>query len=317
MEPNHSFPSEASPEKDPTPGRRLLVTGASGNLGGFLCQVARKAGWEVVGAYRNHPIRIPGIAGRRIDLYQTDSISRVLSEIRPRGVIHAGAVAGINACEADPSATWTINVTASARIARWCADHQVPLIFTSSDMVFAGDRPPYRETDPAAPICRYGEQKAEAEKAVLSAWPHAAVCRLPLMFGVGQGNRTTFDEKMIADLRAGRQVLLFRDEFRTPVDLESAAEGLLNLLDKDRGLFHLGGDRRVSRFEMGKLVAQRLGLDHALLLPVRQRDVPMAALRPADLSLRSDRAKALGYRPRTLVEGYRRMLREMTAEVDG
>lgn len=317
METNHSFQSEASPEKSSTPGRRLLVTGASGTLGGFLCQVARKAGWEVVGGHRDHPIRIPGIAGRQIDLFQTDSIPRVLSEIRPHGVIHAGAVAGINPCEADPSTTWTVNVTASARIARWCADHQVPLVFTSSDMVFGGDRPPYRETDPVAPICRYGEQKAAAEKAVLSAWPHAAVCRLPLMFGVGHGNRTTFDEKMIADLRAGRQVLLFRDEFRTPVDLASAAEGLLNLLDKDRGLFHLGGARRVSRFEMGKLAAELLGLDPSLLLPVGRKDVPMAALRPADLSLRSDRAKALGYRPRELAAGYRRMLREMAARAEG
>jgi dTDP-4-dehydrorhamnose reductase len=134
------------------------------------------------------------------------------------------------------------------------------------------------------------------------------------MFGVGHGNRTTFDEKMIADLRAGREVLLFRDEFRTPVDLESAAEGLLNLLDKDRGLFHLGGDRRVSRFEMGKLVAGLLGLDQSLLLPVRRKDVPMAALRPADLSLRSHRAGALGYRPRGLIDGYRQML---SAMIDG
>lgn len=314
MEPNHSFQSEASPEERPRPGRRLLVTGAGGTLGGFLCRVARRAGWEVIGAYRDHPIRVPGIVGREMDLLQTESLSRILSEIRPHGVIHAGAVAGINPCEADPSTTWTINVTASGRIARWCADHQVPLVFTSSDMVFGGDRAPYRETDPVAPICHYGEQKAAAEKAVLSAWPHAAVCRLPLMFGVGHGNRTTFDEKMIADLRAGREVLLFQDEYRTPVDLESAAGGLLNLLDKDRGLFHLGGERRVSRHEMGALVAELLGLERSLLLPVRQRDVPMAALRPADLSLRSDRAKALGYRPRGLIDGYLRML---SAMVDG
>ncbi len=312
MEPNHSFQSEASPEERPRPGRRLLVTGASGALGGFLCRTALRTGWQVIGAYRRNPLRIPGVSGVQMDLSQTEALPRLLSEIQPQAVIHAGAVAGIQSCEADPSATWTVNVSASRQIARWCADHLVALVFTSSDMVFGGDRAPYAENDPVAPLCRYGEQKAAAEQAVLAEWPQAAVCRLPLMFGPGGGARTTFDEKMIDDLKAGRRVSLFQDEFRTPVDLESAAEGLLVLLDRGRGLFHLGGDRRVSRYEMGKLVAELLGRDQSLLLPVRRKDVPMAALRPADLSLRSDRARALGYRPRGLIDGYRQMLSAMT-----
>jgi dTDP-4-dehydrorhamnose reductase len=124
------------------------------------------------------------------------------------------------------------------------------------------------------------------------------------------GARTTFDEKMIADLRAGIQVELFKDEFRTPVDLASAAEGLLAILGRGRGIFHLGGPRRVSRYEMGLAAANLLGLDRSLLLPVPREEAPMAHLRPADLSLKSGRAEALGYRPRTLAEGYRRMFAE-------
>ena len=307
MEPNHSFSQEATPG-DPSKRGRLFITGASGSLGWFLCRMGRRAGWEIIGGYHRHSIEMPGVSWRKTDLARVPELSDLLSEIQPQAVIHAGAIAGINACETRSEETWQVNVAASGSIAGWCAEHEVPLVFTSSDMVFGGDRAPYRETDPVAPVCQYGQQKAAAEDLVLKRCPDATICRLPLMFGMSGGNRLTFDAQMIADLRRNRQVLLFRDEFRTPVDLESAAAGVLAMVGRAVGPLHLGGPERVSRYEMGRLVARLLGLDTSLLIPVRQREVPMGALRPPDLSLVSRKAARLGYRPRRLKDGYRRML---------
>jgi dTDP-4-dehydrorhamnose reductase len=308
MEPNHSLSPEATPAGPPSEKGRLFITGASGSLGWFLCRIGRRAGWEIIGGYHRAPIEMPGVSWRKTDLARASALPELLSEIRPRAVIHAGAIAGINACERRPEESWEANVAASGRIAHWCAEHRVPLVFTSSDMVFGGDRPPYRETDPVAPVCQYGKQKAAAEDLVLERCPAAVICRLPLMFGMGGGNRLTFDARVIADLRRNRQVPLFTDEFRTPVDLESAAEGVLAMVGQAVGRLHMGGRRRVSRHEMGRLVARLLGLDASLLILVRQREAPMGALRPADLSLDSRKAVRLGYRPRPLAEGYRRML---------
>lgn len=305
MSANHSLRSEASPRAET---KRLLVTGAGGNLGWFLCRLGRRAGWEIVGGHRRNSVDIPGVSWRKMDLSRVGELPAILSGIGPDAVIHAAAVTGVNRCEARPEETREVNVAASEAVARWCAENGAPMAFASSDMVFGGDRAPYRETDPPAPICRYGEQKAEAEKRVLRAWPEATVCRLPLLFGMSGGARTTFDAQMVADLKRGRSVLLFRDEFRTPVDLESAAAGILDLLGRVRGVVHLGGPQRVSRYEMGRIVAELLEMDPSLLLPVRQRDVPMANLRPADLSLDSRRAFDAGYRPRGIADGYRRML---------
>jgi dTDP-4-dehydrorhamnose reductase len=308
MESNRDSASEAIPRESRATGKRLFVTGASGNLGGFLCRSARKTGWEVVGGFHRNPSDIPGVRWAKSDLSRDRDIAAVLAEIRPAAVIHAAAVADIGACEAEPEETRRINVDASARIAGWCAENRVPMAFASTDMVFGGDRAPYRETHGPAPVCRYGAQKAEAERRVADLWPEAAICRLPLLYGFGRGARPTFDARMASDFRKGRPVRLFRDEFRTPADLESAAAGILEMLGRVRGLVHLGGPERVSRLEMGRVLADLLGADPALLISVRQRDVPGAALRPADLSLDSRRAFDVGYRPRDLREGYGRML---------
>jgi dTDP-4-dehydrorhamnose reductase len=112
-------------------------------------------------------------------------------------------------------------------------------------------------------------------------------------------------------LAAGRPARLFEDQFRTPVDAASLADLLERLLRRGgRGLFHAGGPERLSRLDLGRRVARALGLDPALLVPMRQGDLP-GAPRPVDVSLDSARARAeLGWEPRAVDEA----LREQRAE---
>jgi dTDP-4-dehydrorhamnose reductase len=93
------------------------------------------------------------------------------------------------------------------------------------------------------------------------------------------------------------------DEFRTPLDAESAAAALAALLrGKQTGVFHLGGAERVSRFELGQRVADAFGLSPHLLEPV-PRSTHQGPPRPVDVSLDSGRARReLGWAPRPLRE---------------
>ncbi|HEY9600584.1 MAG TPA: sugar nucleotide-binding protein, partial [Allocoleopsis sp.] len=103
-------------------------------------------------------------------------------------------------------------------------------------------------------------------------------------------------------LREGQELRLFTDEFRTPVSGTTAAKGLLLALEKAEGLLHLGGKERVSRYEFGRLMVEVLELPQDGLKACRQQDVPMAAPRPADVSLDSSKAFALGYAPLSIRE---------------
>jgi dTDP-4-dehydrorhamnose reductase len=168
--------------------------------------------------------------------------------------------------------------------------------------VFDGLNAPYQETDPVSPLHRYGEQKAEAEIEILKSYPKAAVCRMPLMFGIASPTANGFLQPFVQALREGRELKLFVDEIRTPVSSKMAAQGLLLALQKVQGLIHLGGKERISRYDFGLLMSDVLELPTNSLKSARQQDVKMSAPRPSDVSLDSSEAFALGYAPPSIRE---------------
>jgi dTDP-4-dehydrorhamnose reductase len=164
-------------------------------------------------------------------------------------------------------------------------------------LVFAGTSAPYAETALPDPVCHYGRQKALAEELVLAVHQDALVCRLPLMFGMPSPSSGAFLSAFLRGLKAGIPQKLFTDEFRTPADVRCVVKGILALLGKTTGVYHLGGPERLSRYALGQLVAARFGFAAELLVPTRQADVPLACPRPPDTALDSSRARRLGFFP--------------------
>ena len=281
--------------------KKLLVTGASGFLGWNLCQLA-KPEWDVYGTYFSHPGEIPGVNLIKVDLRDFEEIKRIFHEIQPAAVIHMAAQSSPNFCQSHPIESHSINVTTACNIAGLCADSSIPCVFTSTDLVFNGLNPPYRETDPVCPVSLYGEQKVIAEEGMLERYPLSAVCRMPLMFGMAIPPATSFMQPFIKTLREGQELSLFTDEFRTPVSGKTAAQGLLLALENVKGRIHLGGKERLSRYDFGRLLVEVLQLPETGLKKCRQKDVKMAAPRPPDVSLDSSMAFALGYAPLSLRE---------------
>ncbi|MBE9228711.1 NAD(P)-dependent oxidoreductase [Phormidium sp. LEGE 05292] len=281
--------------------KRLLVTGASGFLGWNLCQLAQQE-WQVYGTYLSKAVEIPNVNLIKVDLRDFEQLKKLFQQIQPTAVIHTAAQSNPNFCQTHPEESTIINVTTSSNIAGLCADYSLPCAFTSTDLVFNGLNPPYQETDPVSPVNVYGEQKVLAEQEMLARYPQTAVCRMPLMFGIAPEGATSFIQPFIKILKEGKELSLFTDEFRTPVSGKTAASGLLLALEKVNGVLHLGGKERISRYEFGRLMAEIFQLPQDKLTACLQKDVPMAAARPSDVSLNSDKAFALGYQPLNLRE---------------
>ncbi len=184
----------------------------------------------------------------------------------------------------------------------------IPCVFTSTDSVFNGLNAPYREDDPVSPINIYGEQKVFAEEGVLKGYPDAAVCRMALMFGDPGPAATSFYKTMVDSLKSGRELRLFKDEFRTPMSGKTAVHGLFLALKKAKGILHLGGIERISRYNFGLLMKDILGIQEAKIIQCRQKDIIFSAQRPRDVSLDSSRAFALGFNPLPLREELQELL---------
>ncbi|WP_138502149.1 SDR family oxidoreductase [Nostoc sp. PA-18-2419] len=281
--------------------KRLLITGVSGFLGWHLCQLAKQE-WEIYGTYLSHPIEIPGVKILKVNLTDFQELYRIFSTIKPAAVIHTAAHSQPNFCQTHPEESHAINVTASSNIAGLCADNSIPCVFTSTDLVFDGLNAPYYETDSVCPVNIYGEQKALAEAGMLERYPMTTVCRMPLMFGAATATAKSFIQPFIQTLKDGKELNLFIDEFRSPVSGTTAAKGLLLALEKVSGIIHLGGKERMSRYDFGRLLAEVFQLPLTGIKACRQQDVKMPAPRPADVSLDSSKAFALGYQPLSLKE---------------
>jgi dTDP-4-dehydrorhamnose reductase len=281
--------------------KTLFVTGASGFLGWNLCHLARDR-YRVFGTYHSHAIAIPEVELFNVDLTDAKALTQLFRSIQPDAVIHTAAQSKPNFCQEYPRETYPINVTVSHDIADRCAESEIPCAFTSTDLVFDGLNPPYRETDPVNPVSYYGEQKVLAERGMLERYPKTIVCRMPLMFGIASPSANSFIQSFLTNLRSGKELSLFTDEFRTPVSATTAAIGLLLALETHETYLHLGGIERISRYEFGKLLADVLNLPSELIQPCHQSDVPMPAPRPPDVSMDSSKAFVLGYQPRSLRE---------------
>lgn len=275
---------------------RLLITGASGFLGPYLCRAASQK-YHVFGISHKNRIPVENIQSVSADLCNEGSLVKIFNQVKPEAVIHAAAMAMPNQCQDSPSQSQKINVSTSLSIAAICRDRALPMVFISTDLVFDGKKGNYSETDPVSPVSLYGEQKVRAESGILDRLPDALICRMPLMFGDACGCGQSFIQPMVRAFRNSEVLNLFTDEFRTPVSGACAAKGVLLALEKNAGIMHLGGKERISRYDFGVRLAETGDFNKHLIVPKRQKEIKFSAPRPADVSLDSAKAFALGYAP--------------------
>lgn len=279
--------------------KKLLVTGASGFLGWNIIRKV-KSNWDTCGTFLAHGESIPGCTLFQIDLTRYADLKNLFEEIEPDAVIHTAAMSDPNFCQQHRSDAYKINTEASVHIAGLCADRYIPCLFTSSDLVFDGRHPPYREQDPVSPVNVYGEHKVLAEMGMKKRYPETVICRMSLMFGVAGPVAQSFIQPLIMAMKSGAEIDLFVDEYRTPVSGKDAADGLMLSLNKLPGIIHLGGAERISRYDFGRLLTDVFRFSDAALNPCSQKEHTMPAPRPPDISFDISKAKALGFRPNSL-----------------
>jgi dTDP-4-dehydrorhamnose reductase len=264
---------------------RWLITGASGQLGGYLLRELQNAGESVVAWSLSRYRELFGFPLQPIDLCQREAVVTAFHQARPDVVLHTAGLTAVADCYRNADLARRINTAGTALLAELAAEAKVRLLYTSTDMVFSGTRGHYREDDVAEPLSMYGRTKLAAESSVLAV-PHGTVARISLMFGPSVIGRPYFFDQQLRKMLDGQPATWFEDEWRSPLGLSAAARALLALARSDvSGLLHVGGPQRMSRLEMGRRLAAFHGLDARLVVPIQQASVTTPEPRPRDLSL--------------------------------
>ena len=289
----------------PVPGA-TLVLGGSGFLG---THVVAALGAGAVSASRvEGPCPAPRFV--KLDARVPGGLGQVLEAVKPAAIVDCAAFSSVAEAESHPEIARRLNVDVPRELGRWSAAHGVRLVHVSTDLVFGAKPAPeggFREEEPVGPVSEYGRSKAAGETALLEAFPAAIVVRLPLLYGNSFGRGRGASDSLLASLGNGIRPMLFTDEWRTPLEVSNAAAALVELLGKDvRGILHVAGPDRVSRYDFGMTVIDASRLSRGRLREqVRSgtRAEGKQSSRPADVSLNSTKARGilattlLGVRP--------------------
>lgn len=257
------------------------ITGAGGLIGNYLAQTAGQF---------SPACRVRALNRSELDLLDFSAVRNKFLADKPGLVIHCAALSQSPACQKNPALAKKLNVEVTELLADLATE--VPFIFFSTDLVFDGRKGNYIETDPPNPLSVYAETKVAAEKIVL-ANPRHTVIRTSLNGGVSPAGDRGFNEQLRAIWQRGETMKLFIDEFRNPLPAVITARAAWELIQKKAaGLFHVAGGRKLSRWEIGNLIAARWPQLNARLEAGSLKDY-QGAPRPPDTSLNCARAQAL------------------------
>ena len=271
---------------------RMLVTGGSGYLGGWVVRLAH-AGWDVAATYLTHSTDqedSPNVAWHHLDVRDEAAVRALVCEVCPAVIVHTAA--SNPGQGADFEAT---NVIGTRHVARAAATCGARLIHVSTDVVFDGQKGSYVEADPPSPITPYGRSKMRAEEEIHAAGASAIIVRTSLIYGwqpcVDRQTRW-----IVESLQDGKPAHLFTDELRCPVWVESLAGAVIELAGLDyAGVLHVAGAQSLSRYEFGVRLARFHGLDPSPIVPARSCESGL--YRPLDCTLDCSRARALLHTP--------------------
>ncbi len=270
--------------------KKVLITGGSGFIAQYL--LFTMPGSVSAAVTIRDPNDRPASAGKvpAFSLILNKEIKRQLPVERFDVIIHAAAIASLGECEKQPDLALQVNAAATAELAQWCSANNSRLVLLSTDIVFRGDKPPYKETDKLDPVNVYGRTKMQAEIEVSKAVDNFAIVRIALAMGRGMGSSQNFIDWFLGRLQNREEVTLFKDEIRTPSAVTFLAKEIWRIaLSDEQGIFHLGGQESMNRYELGQQICRKLGKGSELLKPISLMDMKDYD-RPVDVSLVSERS---------------------------
>jgi dTDP-4-dehydrorhamnose reductase len=291
----------APPTGPSTPGRPLLIIGATGTLGRAFQRVCDLRGlrWRAIGRAET-------------DIGDPTAVDAVLRHVQPWAVVNAAGYVRVDAAETDAGACTRANVTGAANLAAACRRRGVPLVTFSSDLVFDGrtDRP-YVEDDRPSALSVYGASKMEAERRVLDLLDDALVIRTSAFFGPWDAHN--YLACLFRALDAGECVHAPIDGTISPTYVPHLVHGSLDLLiDGARGLWHLANVGAVTWYEFARAAAQESGRAIEGIVPAATAAVWGPAIRPAYSVLGSSRGAIMP----SLAEGLSAFARESADAAD-
>ena len=242
--------------------RRLVVTGAGGQLGAALAEEFADEGVVALG---------------RSDWDVTQPAPELAADV----VLHAAAWTDVDGAEDSPEGALSVNQAGTRNVVALGA----PVVYFSTDYVFDGKkREPYVESDEPAPLSAYGRSKLAGEREVERGW----IVRSSWLFSSGGHN---FVQTMLRLASERDEVEVVDDQRGCPTYAPHLAAAIRSLLELPEGIWHVAAEGVCTWAEFAEAIFQEAGLE-CRVQPLSSERLSRPARRPAYSVLRSERPGA-------------------------
>jgi dTDP-4-dehydrorhamnose reductase len=244
------------------------------------------------------------------DVTDFGELEEALLAASPDVVVHCAALTDVDACEHAPILAARVNAGGTYLLGQV---FRGPIVYVSTDYIFDGRLGPYDERGTPNPLGIYGWSKLGGELALKARGnPADLIVRTTILYDDRSPNFVT---KVLAVLELGRQVAAPWELCGSPTYVPHLAEAILAAVEKGiGGVVNIAGSDVLSRYEFGRLIARRWGLNPELIVP---GPVNGSAPRPLRAGLRVDKALDLDLPVYSIVQGLEEMQRAMETVAAG
>ncbi|MBY0118892.1 dTDP-4-dehydrorhamnose reductase [Paenibacillus xylanexedens] len=221
---------------------KVLVTGASGQLGRDVVLLLEKVGHDVLACDRN-----------QMDITNQVQCNEVVSSFHPEVVIHCAAYTAVDAAETDIDEAYKVNAVGTRNVAVAAERIGAKLIYISTDYVFDGQSTiPYQEYDDTNPQSVYGKSKRAGEWLVQSLSSRWFVVRTSWVYGLHGNN---FVKTMLKLGQEKPKLQVVHDQKGSPTYTLDLAGFLMELMTTEMyGIYHASNSGTCTWYEFTQAI---------------------------------------------------------------
>ena len=273
--------------------KKILITGAFGQLGTSLCKVLSNesilaAGRVIISTKKYKCIEL--------DITNQRKVAEIIRNYKPDIIIHLAAMTDVDGCEKTPEIAFDVNVKATENL---LTSFKGKFIYISTDYVFDGEKGPYFEDDKVNPMSVYGKTKLYGENLVQQSDIDWVILRSNIIFSYSDRTKASFVNWVVDSLKKRQMITVVNDQWNNPTWTNDLAKVISKIIEKDiNGLYHYGGRDYLNRLEFAKMIASTFGLDGSLIKPITTSELNWLAQRPLKSGLYTNKIELdLGIEP--------------------